>query len=291
MECEEDNKIATAGGSDTVRDLLNVSRELAVVLSKLGHNVDHCVPPQPQGMVLNRQAPTFQKFSGKFRRAHELDEWVKNAEENVMQVDVEVEGRVVKDSGIVVKHCAGETGVVQGTHVPVLLGMNVLAELVSGRQNTEERTVQLELGEKWGKCVRAVEARLRVLQQPLGWAVVQQHQDLVVPAGYQKLDGFTMGGREKTRAMVPDSFWKLKPRLIREEHVSVTEEPSGRWLTTAQSLVYMWTRKHGLTGKELNTLEILVKCCLQVYFKLYYDIKVHHRLEEGPKNILTQLRG
>ncbi|KAG0718570.1 hypothetical protein GWK47_052196 [Chionoecetes opilio] len=41
-------------------------------------------------------------------------------------------------------------------------------------------------------------------------------------------------------------------------------------------------QKHGLTGKELNTLEILVKYCLQVYFKLYYDIKVHHRLEEAP---------
>ncbi|KAG0730158.1 hypothetical protein GWK47_003325 [Chionoecetes opilio] len=62
------------------------------------------------------------------------------------------------------------------------------------------------------------------------------------------------------------------------------------WLTTAHSLVYMWTRKYGLTDKELNTVEILVKYCLQVYFKLYYDIKVHHRLEDGPKHILTQLR-
>ncbi|KAG0721964.1 hypothetical protein GWK47_045364 [Chionoecetes opilio] len=52
----------------------------------------------------------------------------------------------------------------------------------------------------------------------------------------------------------------------------------------------MWTRKHRLTSKELNTLEILVKYCLQVYFKLYYDIKVHHRLEDGPKHIITQLR-
>ncbi|KAG0714882.1 hypothetical protein GWK47_013236 [Chionoecetes opilio] len=25
-----------------------------------------------------------------------------------------------------------------------------------------------------------------------------------------------------------------------------------------------------------------------VYFKLYYDIKVHHRLEDGPKHILTE---
>ncbi|KAG0702766.1 hypothetical protein GWK47_025015 [Chionoecetes opilio] len=61
----------------------------------------------------------------------------------------------------------------------------------------------------------------------------------------------------------------------------LTEIPG--WLTTAQSLVYMWTRKHELTGKELNTLEILVKYCLQVYFKLYYDIKVHHRLEGRPQ--------
>ncbi|KAG0723157.1 hypothetical protein GWK47_043166 [Chionoecetes opilio] len=30
--------------------------------------------------------------------------------------------------------------------------------------------------------------------------------------------------------MVPDSYGKLHPRLIREEHVSVTEEPYGRYL-------------------------------------------------------------
>ena len=32
-----------------------------------------------------------------------------------------------------------------------------------------------------------------------------------------------------------------------------------RWLTTAQSLVDMWSRKHGLSRKDLGTLEILVK--------------------------------
>ncbi|KAG0715584.1 hypothetical protein GWK47_011629 [Chionoecetes opilio] len=37
--------------------------------------------------------------------------------------------------------------------------------------------------------------------------------------------------------------------------------------------------------QRTDTLEILVKYCLQVYFKLYYDIKVHHRLEDGPKHI------
>ena len=38
------------------------------------------------------------------------------------------------------------------------------------------------------------------------------------------------GRKDKTRAMVPDCYGKLHPRLIREEHVSVTEEPSGRYL-------------------------------------------------------------
>ena len=63
-----------------------------------------------------------------------------------------------------------------------------------------------------------------------------------------------------------------------------------RWLTTGQRLIYMWTRNHGLTGRELATLETLVRFCLSYYFKLYYKIKVHHRLEHDPLHILTQLR-
>ena len=59
-----------------------------------------------------------------------------------------------------------------------------------------------------------------------------------------------------------------------------------RGLTTAQSLVYMWTRKHGLTGQDLTTLEVLAKYCIEMYF----DIKIHHRLSDGPRHILTQLR-
>ncbi|KAG0716509.1 hypothetical protein GWK47_009520 [Chionoecetes opilio] len=61
------------------------------------------------------------------------------------------------------------------------------------------------------------------------------------------------------------------------------------WLPQPVARVHV-DQKHGLTGKKLNPLEILVKYCLQVYFKLYYDIKVHYRLEDGPKHILTQLR-
>lgn len=54
--------------------------------------------------------------------------------------------------------------------------------------------------------------------------------------------------------------------------------------------MYMWTRKHKLTGQELKALEFFVKFCLQMYFKLYFSIKVHHRLMDNPKHMLMQLR-
>ena len=47
-----------------------------------------------------------------------------------------------------------------------------------------------------------------------------------------------------------------------------------RWLTTGEALLIMWTRHHGLTGKDLENLEILVIFCLQMYLKMYFEIKV-----------------
>jgi hypothetical protein len=52
----------------------------------------------------------------------------------------------------------------------------------------------------------------------------------------------------------------------------------------------MWTRKHGFTAVNLKILELLVKFCLVYYFKLYFDIKVKHHLEDAPYHILTELR-
>ena len=49
-----------------------------------------------------------------------------------------------------------------------------------------------------------------------------------------------------------------------------------RWLTTGQGLVFMWTKKHGLTGSNLKVLEMLVKFCLEYYFKICFVIKVKH---------------
>ena len=39
------------------------------------------------------------------------------------------------------------------------------------------------------------------------------------------------GRKDKTRALVPDIHGKMHPRIIKEEHVAVTVEPSGRYLT------------------------------------------------------------
>ncbi|KAG0727509.1 hypothetical protein GWK47_034527 [Chionoecetes opilio] len=53
--------------------------------------------------------------------------------------------------------------------------------------------------------------------------------------------------------------------------------------------VHVETRKHGLMAKKQtpgNPSQVLPAGV----FKLYYDIKVHHRLEDGPKHILMQLR-
>jgi hypothetical protein len=63
-----------------------------------------------------------------------------------------------------------------------------------------------------------------------------------------------------------------------------------RWLTTGQRLVFMWTREYGLTGKLLRVLEVLMKFCMQYYFKLYFDMKVRHFIKDAPYHILTSLR-
>ncbi|KAG0719337.1 hypothetical protein GWK47_050703 [Chionoecetes opilio] len=58
-------------------------------------------------------------------------------------------------------------------------------------------------------------------------------------------------------------------------------------MSTDQQVSYQRVQavKRGVLPSELQEIK-----CGKVYFKLYYNIKVHHRLEDGPKHILTQLR-
>ena len=62
-----------------------------------------------------------------------------------------------------------------------------------------------------------------------------------------------------------------------------------RWLTT-ESILFLWTRKHDLKGSNLKALEMLVKFCMERYFKLCCDIKVDHYIVDAPYHILTSLR-
>ena len=79
--------------------------------------------------------------------------------------------------------------------------------------------------------------------------------------------------------ILPPKLLELKPGPI----------VHSRWLTTGEAVLFMWPRKHGLQGKDRKNLELLVKFCLQSYFKLYFDIKVRHHLIHGPYHVLTQL--
>ena len=65
--------------------------------------------------------------------------------------------------------------------------------------------------------------------------------------------------------------------------------PHARWNTNGESIIYLWTMKHDLTGSNLKVLEMLVKFCLEWYFKLYFDIKVKHYIVDAPYHILTCL--
>ena len=63
-----------------------------------------------------------------------------------------------------------------------------------------------------------------------------------------------------------------------------------RWLTTGQALMMLWIRYHGLQGETLEVFKLIIKFVLQSYFKLYFDIKVKHKLVDGPNHTVTSLR-
>lgn len=52
----------------------------------------------------------------------------------------------------------------------------------------------------------------------------------------------------------------------------------------------LWMREHGLKGEVVRRLEVLVKFCLNLYFKMCYNIKVKHHLKFGPEHVVSSLR-
>ena len=69
--------------------------------------------------------------------------------------------------------------------------------------------------------------------------------------GEEKITGIYFDGRkDKTRALIPDSFGKVHPRIVKEEHISVTVEPSGKYLTHFTPLPAKYPEKPALKEAE-----------------------------------------
>ena len=62
-----------------------------------------------------------------------------------------------------------------------------------------------------------------------------------------------------------------------------------RWLTTANRLCRIWVSNHGLKGKTLKNLKLIVEYIVGVYYPCWFNIKVKHSWVEGPRHILFQL--
>ncbi len=62
-----------------------------------------------------------------------------------------------------------------------------------------------------------------------------------------------------------------------------------RWLTTALRFCRIWVSKHGLKGKLLKNLRMIIEFIVGVYMPNWINIKVNHKWMKGPKHVLYQL--
>ena len=83
----------------------------------------------------------------------------------------------------------------------------------------------------------------------------------------------------------------IKSGMITPELANIKCGPlsTSRWLITAEALMMLWMCDHGLTGEVLRVLEVLVRFCIDVYFKLYYDIKVKHHVKDSSFHLVSAL--
>ena len=61
-----------------------------------------------------------------------------------------------------------------------------------------------------------------------------------------------------------------------------------RWINTGTALMILWVSKHGLSTELENRLEVLVTFVIQVFHTMFFQIKVLHSLDQGPRHILLQ---
>ena len=62
-----------------------------------------------------------------------------------------------------------------------------------------------------------------------------------------------------------------------------------RWLTIANRFLKMWVSLHNFKGKNLKNLETIVEFIIKVYYTMWFNIKVAHRVVDGPRHVLMQM--
>ena len=72
-------------------------------------------------------------------------------------------------------------------------------------------------------------------------------------------------------------------------HLEIGPVCHSRWLTTALRFLRIWISKHGLKGKKLQNLRMIVEFIVGVYLPNWFNIKVKHSWVEGPRHVLYQL--
>lgn len=63
-----------------------------------------------------------------------------------------------------------------------------------------------------------------------------------------------------------------------------------RWLTTGESLMMLWMSDHGFSGETLRKFRLIVNYVVNVYFPMFFEIKVKHSILDGPQHVLTLLQ-
>ena len=63
-----------------------------------------------------------------------------------------------------------------------------------------------------------------------------------------------------------------------------------RWLTFGEAIMLLYMSDHGFDGEMYRRFILIVKYVAQVYFQVWFDIKVKHSIVNGPHHILTLLR-
>ena len=52
----------------------------------------------------------------------------------------------------------------------------------------------------------------------------------------------------------------------------------------------LWTRVHGLEGRDLENLRLIVLFIIGIYYKQWFHIKRNHKLVDGPRHMLRQVQ-